>query len=129
MKYIDTLFKIPIILYDVVDYERRIKQELEDNLNIDGLLPYTIGYARVPVEEIVGYMSSWKKGYTVEEINKNEKLLSCTNIITRSMGEIVCSWKLDKFETLLQEHLDKIGQYVVLDINSINFEENESESK
>ena len=129
MKYIDTLFKFPVLLYDVVDYERRTKKEIEDDVDYNELLPFVIGYIKLPVEEINVYISSWKKGYKVQQISENEKLMSCTTVFTKTMGDFVCSWKLDNFEKKYQEHLDLIGQYVVLDINSINFEENESESK
>jgi len=46
--------------------------------------------------------------------------MSCTSVITRSIGHFLCSWKYDKFKIRYQEHLDKIGQYVVLDINDLD---------
>jgi hypothetical protein len=119
MNYIDILFEFPIVLYNNTDLEKAYIKEVEKEEPISKI-EHAIGFVSLPVDEIVGFMSSWKSGYRVEEIKENKELMSCTSVITRTMGSILCSWKYDKFRTRYQEHLDKIGQYVVLDINDLD---------
>jgi hypothetical protein len=107
------------VLYNNTDLEKAYIKEVEKEEPISKI-EHAIGFVSLPVDEIVGFMSSWKSGYRVEEIRENKELMSCTSVITRTMGSILCSWKYDKFRTRYQEHLDKIGQYVVLDINDLD---------
>jgi len=119
MNYIERLFEFPIVLHNNTDLEKAYIKEVEKDEPISKI-EHAIGYVSIPVEEVLGFHSSWKPGYKVEDIKENKELMSCTSVITRSIGHFLCSWKYDKFKIRYQEHLDKIGQYVVLDINDLD---------
>jgi len=116
MKQTEMMFKFPIVAYDGIEMVKRERREVESEfLPIEGVMPYVIGYAAIPFEEIRGWTDAWRKGIPIEDINdkikSGRKGFDSTIVMTETLGDFHCSWIMDKFETKYDEHFEKLSAY------------------
>jgi len=117
MKNSETLFKFPVLLYDGISLERRTKKEIEEDIHSsEGIQPYVRGYVKIPYDEIVGYMDTWRIGRKVEEVKVDG--FCSTLVYTKTLGDFICPLKLEKFEKLYDEFADKMVDLLEEEINN-----------
>lgn len=113
MKPSEKLFRFPIVAYDGVELQKRMDRELnaEAVLN-EGVQPYVIGYARIPLGEIRGWHDGWRKGVSIQsikdDIKAGKKGFDSTMVLTESLGDYHCSWNMEKFEKNYDAHYELI---------------------
>lgn len=110
MKFTETLFTFPIIVYNTKDIMKDLTQEESTGVSVDS--SYAIAKTRIPVEEILDgmYHEGFAKDDSIDHIMTNG--FPCTMLYTKSFGNFLCSWGLDKFEKKFNEHLDKLDAEV-----------------
>lgn len=113
VKYSEKFFKFPIRVYDEFSLvkamvkEDRNFSEAKDPDEIDGPEKgdWVMGFARVPYKEILGWVDHFEEGTNVKDVH--EKGFDMTMVLTRTMGRFECIWKREKFESKLNEFVEK----------------------
>jgi hypothetical protein len=106
MKFSEGLFKFPIKVYDTLSVTKAILREdlkfkeLSTEEEIDNFeedeLDWVRGYARIPINEIKGWTDVFAEGKNVKEVA--EEGFEETMVITKTMGNFECLWKMERFE-------------------------------
>lgn len=111
MKYTERFFKFPTRLVD--EFERiKIQEEIEKTKKIPDIEPtiksidsiYKLHYT-----EIEGWQEIYPPETSFEDINGK---LECTLIFTKTHGDILCSWDVQKFEDKLNKHVETYTEYL-----------------
>lgn len=114
MKFTDTLFSFPAILYDGIEMIKREQNELdkESFLTHDaGVMPYAVGIVKIPFTEIQSIQEYWTKGTPIQEVIDNGP--NCTMIMTETLDNYLCSWTLKKLEIKLNEFEEKLNKLIL----------------
>lgn len=110
MKFTESLFPFPAILYDEIEMIKRETSELEKEFNSpEGIMPYVIGVTKIPFHEIKSYAEYWTKGTSIDELLHNG--CNCTEITTDTLGTYLCSWSLKQLENKLDIFQKKLQDY------------------
>jgi hypothetical protein len=120
MRSVKEFFNFPIRVYDRVsatkierdhaafftrqssdeDEEEMIDKEL-DKLKVEP--SWVRGFARIPVDEIKGIVDALSLDQDVKEVaNSGFKF---TIVMTKNLGDFMCTWNKERFETELDKHL------------------------
>ena len=100
-------FRFPIRIYDTGDLEK--EEAVGDQLPSTR---YHSTYIRIPWDEIHAWHESYTRPYDIDDVK--ERGFNATHVITRTLGEYMCLWKVDRFEKEYDNHrekLDKNGDY------------------
>ena len=116
MKYTETLFKMPVMIFDGIEMLRISKKEIEDDQYVSSPVQWARGFVRIPVDEIVSWVESWEKGKTIDDVIENG--FDSTLVSTRTLGEYICTWKMEKFEAELDKHIDTLNSQL---LNEVHF--------
>lgn len=123
MKFSEGLFKFPIKVYDTLSVTKAILREdlkfkeLSTEEEIDNFeedeLDWVRGYARIPINEIKGWTDVFAEGKNVKEVA--EEGFEETMVITKTMGNFECLWKMEKFEV----EIDRFAEMYTRGIESL----------
>lgn len=118
MKSINEYFNFPIRVYDrvsVTGLERDHKafyegtSLLEEEIEKLRVEPSWVkGHARIPVDEIKGIVDGLSLDQDVKEVAQNG--FKFTVVMTRSLGDFMCTWNKTRFELELDKHLDTLSK-------------------
>lgn len=135
MNYTDRWFEFPVRVYDGFEFVKTmIKEEKDFDRDAENAQPiesdWVVGIASVLPENILGWSDSFSKMVNVEQVEKEG--FDLLIVETKNQGEMMCTWKREKFKKKLNEFMNKMYTqpaipYVVTttnNIDSINKEEN-----
>jgi hypothetical protein len=103
-------FLFPIRLYDSVEVEQDERTEDLTNSVSRYIRPYVIGWKRLPIESIREWNSSFTKGKTLEEVERDG--LDITVVDTYDGYTYVCDWDLERFEKEYNKHYRKLDKHM-----------------
>jgi len=113
MKYTDKWFKFPIRVYDGFSVHKALliedKKMMEDPESIEKpeTPDWVMGYAKVPVDQILGWVDYFSEGRETSDVAKEG--FDLTLIETKSLGKFECLWLRAKFEEELDRFCEKRG--------------------
>lgn len=118
MKYTEGKFGFPVKIYDglsimkaVMKEEKRLDQ-ITDADDIDELElesgDWVMGVVKIPVEEVIAWSDNPTQGKTMKEMA--DEGFSETKVITKTLGNFECLWKLAKFEEELDKFVDRYAE-------------------
>jgi hypothetical protein len=108
LKHSETLFHFPVRIYDSYAVQRAQQHALDKDLETVEL-EYVVGECSVPYGEIIGFHDHFKHGRRVENIA--EKGFDSTKVMTRNLGDYVCSWRRERFMEEFDRYMQKMDQY------------------
>lgn len=96
MKHTDKFFLFPVKVYN--------DEIAEDEVDPD----WVLGYARIPIDQLytITWFDTFTKGKAVSEVA--DKGCDLTKVISDKYGAYICLWPRKKFETKLNDYMDKI---------------------
>jgi hypothetical protein len=122
----DSLFKMPIRLFDPIEMEQdEITEEITNN--IERYIPdYVVGWKRISIEKIIDWQECFARGKTLDEVRRDG--LDCT--LVKTMGEVyICDWDFKSFEKAYNKHIRKMSRYMEKEIREDLEESNQLENE
>lgn len=115
MKHTDKFFLFPIKVYN----EGFKDDEPEDS-------DWVLGYARIPLNELydITWFDCYTKGKDVAEVSKKGPDL--TQIYSERFGRYICLWDRKKFESKINDYMEKLEKQIT---DEENKKEDESVSR
>lgn len=111
LKYTDGLFKFPVKTYDGRSLREFMRKEEKQELAEDETDPdWCVGWIKIPANEIVGLREFFTQGRTMQDVAENGHDL--TIVLTRTLGDYVSTWKIEKIEDKLNEFVDSYEKKV-----------------
>lgn len=113
LKPADTLFKIPVRLYDPIDVqeEERIQEVSGNVARVE--FDYVVGFRRIPIESILDWWESFSHGRTIADVQKYG--FDVTKVRFFASGfepdTIICDWNLTKFEKEYNKQYKKVMRH------------------
>jgi hypothetical protein len=105
MKPSERLFKFPIKLYHQFYLNKAEEEERESSPDTPIEASWVEGYARVHIDEIVGWYETFSRGMSMEKIEK--KGPDITLVQTERQGDFMCLWPRRRFEIEYDEYMEK----------------------
>lgn len=106
-KFTDEFFGFPIKIYDGFSLKKALEEE--DKEGVDGPIPidWIVGYVKLPAKDLHKLM--WHDGFSRDRIVSDvaENGFDVTTVVCEPHGEFMCTWPRKKFETKLDEFMEK----------------------
>jgi hypothetical protein len=115
MKYTDGLFNSPIRIYDGFSIRKALRDE--EHLELPQEVEWVLGYAEIPLQEIYAMHDFFQSGRSVKEVA--EEGFEGTLVMTKGLGDFICTWKRDKFKEKLNAFADKYNQVLESHVESL----------
>jgi len=98
MKHTDKFFLFPVKVYN----DEATDEDVDENNE------WVLGYARLPIEQLysITWFDTFSKGRDLKEVA--DKGCDLTRVISDKYGVYICLWSRKKFETKLNDYMDKI---------------------
>lgn len=114
MKFTDRFFRLPIRFTDEYSIIK-INEEIQENKKLPDEQPMVNSIDsvyRLPFGEVDGWQEVNPPETKFDDIlNGERKGFECTMVYTKTHGDLLCSWNIDKFEKKLDEYHDKMTKY------------------
>jgi hypothetical protein len=109
-KFTDDFFSFPIKVYDGFSLKKAMEEEEKETA--DGPVPidWVMGWVKIPAKDL--YKLMWHDGFSRERNVKDvaDEGFDLTIVMSDIYGEFVCTWGRKKFETKLDEFMEKWEQ-------------------
>lgn len=106
-------FVFPIRIFDPHS-AAKARKALDSEYGEKEKVEYVLGTASLPFDQIVN--AAWHETYMSHRSVDNVKEKGCdsTMILTPSMGDYMCSWKVEKFEVEYQNYMMMMENFFIL---------------
>src|SRR5688572_15377553 len=103
MTYTERFFEFPGRIYDRFATQQAMEREEKEHIPMDG--DWVAGKIKLPFQEITTWSDYFDSAQGVEGVI--EKGFQYTLIFTQNEGAYISTWKREKFETKLNEFVEK----------------------